>query len=538
MKNLTTSDLKVKFLGVTPVLKENEEVVLNPQQIASLSALITFKGKSIKKLLKEILDKGENLDQKIKTILQKSCLRGHASIATTPSLCFAYEASKFFDSAITGIVFSSSLMASGRRTTTTTKDIVYPQKILKNKKALALYKKTSELLINTYSSLIISGINKDGASKLLQYGIYGTGIIQLPIESIVALKREYEQEKDWMPEEVGLLINQIEKKLKSWGLDLLYSTRVNAPRNPYFYPNIFKNPDKSNIVRDLRLKYPLSQEPVIIDFQTLITKGLKQRIAELSRNKKSVFAMSATVVKKWRLLLQIYQHLLRDYDTSLRFKVLSTIPWRIWSEKKRHRTVPQTVESIYWCVARAFKVLIRYQKLIRNHGKINASQLVQIEKIISIPLSVKKDKKLLNSYLLAALQSLITYKQLIKLGVGYNTAIFVIPRAIKIDVLQEYNLYNLISGYYPLRLCSTAEEEMKLNTVKEAELIKAELKKRKLGYISDLIGPKCEMMGFCPEEKSCFHIKTKVKTYKPQVHQRMKMELNKATEKTLKDLGK
>ena len=70
MKPLLTRNLKVKFLGITPVFNDKTGI-LNPQEIVALSALLTFKGKAIKTLFKEIKEKGENLDEKIKIILQK-----------------------------------------------------------------------------------------------------------------------------------------------------------------------------------------------------------------------------------------------------------------------------------------------------------------------------------------------------------------------------------------------------------------------------------------------------------------------------------
>lgn len=201
MKPLLTSNLKVKFLGITPVLKD-ETGVLNPQEIVALSALLTFKGKSIQNLLKESKGKGQNLNEKIKNILRRSSLKGHASMATTPVLCFSYEASKFLDSALTGMVFASALMASGRRTDTKVNDIVYPTTILKNKKPKTIYKEASEKNINFFNWLLAQSVPKDEASKMLQYGIYGTGIIQLSVESLVSFKREYEIEKKWFPKKL------------------------------------------------------------------------------------------------------------------------------------------------------------------------------------------------------------------------------------------------------------------------------------------------------------------------------------------------
>jgi hypothetical protein len=160
-----TKDLKMTFLGITPILTD-ETGILKPQDIVALSALMTFKGKSVKNLYKEVIEKGQDINKKVKTIIRKSSLRGHASIATTPAICFTYEASKFLDSMMTGMIFSSSLMASGRRTDTTIDDIVYPTNIDKNKKARALYKKASEENINFFNQLLASGIEKDDASKI------------------------------------------------------------------------------------------------------------------------------------------------------------------------------------------------------------------------------------------------------------------------------------------------------------------------------------------------------------------------------------
>jgi len=94
-------------------------------------------------------------------------------------------------------------MASGRRTDTVPEDIVYPEAIAGNRESLNIYRAAAEKCIETLNRLLGQGINKDEASKILQYGIYGTGIIQLPVESLVSLRREYEAEKEWMPEDAG-----------------------------------------------------------------------------------------------------------------------------------------------------------------------------------------------------------------------------------------------------------------------------------------------------------------------------------------------
>jgi len=531
-----TSDLKVKFLGITPVLNDKTGV-LNPQQIVSLSSLATFKGRSIKKLLKEIEEKGQNLDERIKLILQRSSLRGHASIATTPSLCLNYEGSKFLDSALTGIYFSSSLVSSGRRTETTEKDIVFPDRIFQNKKAKKIYEGTSARIIKFFNFLLSQGIQKDEASKILQYGIYGTGVIQLPIETIIGLKREYLAEKDWMPEETGFLLKKIEKETKKLGVDLLYSTRAAAPRNVYPYPNIFKDPQKSNLTRELRKSEKLIDGSKIVSLDTSITPELKNKLARLEKKKKEAFSSPIKIKKEWLNFLVSLQEVLRDYNSALRIKVLSSVPWRVWGEKKRHRTCPQIIESIYYCIERASKRFKKF-KIKISSGQINKKLLKEVEEVFSIPPSIKRNKELLSEYLLVALKSFQGYQNLVKLKIKPRDAIFLIPRAVKIDILQEYDLYNLLTGYYPLRVCQTAEEEMRRNSLREVAQIKNVLTKKGLGFLNKFIVPKCQIVGFCLEDKSCPMIFNSVKSYNEKFHQEMKEELKKKFQENLKNLRK
>jgi len=535
-KPFLTSDLKIKFLGITPVFSD-ETGVLNPQQIVALSALLTFKGKSIKNLLAEIKEKNPDIDARIIKILKKSSLRGHASIATTPSFCLTYEGSKFLDSVLTGIVFSSSLVSSGRRTDTKEEDIVFPSGIFKNEEAKRVYEEASRKLINAYNYFLEKGIQKDEASKLLQYGIFGTGIINLPVESIIGLKREYLAEKDWMPEEVGGLLKEIEKCLKDFGLDLLYSMREVAPRNVYPYPNIFKNPAKTNIVRELREKEAMPEGTKLLSMDILMTKDLEKKLKALAKKAKEIAGSLKSVKENWPELVSLRQEILRDYNQSLRFKILSSIPWRVWGEKKRHRTVPQIIESIYFCSDRAAKEFDNLAAEIENK-RINPDSVKKIQEVFSIPPSIEKEPELLGEYLSAAKNSFSAYKKLISLGIKLNEAIFLIPRAVKIDILQDYDLYNFLTGYFPLRLCSTAEEEMKRKTLIEAAAIKKALVSRGYKWFAELLEPKCCIVGFCPEEKSCGYIKKMVKDYSDEFHKEMQDNLQERFGRKLADLGR
>ncbi len=518
-----TKDLKIKFLGIIPVLKDKTGF-LNPQEIVSFSALLTFKGKDVLKLIRSSLKKGEKIEDKIKKILNKSSLRGHASLSTTPVLCFSFEGSKFLDSALTGFYFGSFLMSSGRRTQTTKKDIIFPSTILNNKKAKTLYQEISEKNIDFFNFLLKEGIKKDSASKILQYGIYGTGLVQFPLENIISLKREFELEKEWMPEEIGFLLEKIEKNLKKLGVDLLYFTRLISPRNAYPYPNIFKDPKKVNLVRDLpSLK---EKDFKIISINLNITPNLKKKLSFLKKEIKKISKSKRKIIKNWQKFLKAYREIARDYNLAVQLEIFSRIPWRIWGEKKRHRTCHQVVESIYFSIDRAYQVFKKKEEKIRK-GTLNKKDLSFIETVFSLPFSILAEKKLTSLYLKRALDSFLGYKKLLRLGVKERDAIFIIPRGVKIQMIQRYDLYNLICGFYPLRLCKTAEEELNYLTNLEVKEIKKILIKKGAKILADLISPKCHLTLFCLEEKMCGKIREKVSNYDEKFHREMKKELEK-----------
>jgi len=332
-------------------------------------------------------------------------------------------------------------------------------------------------------------------------------------------------------------LKKIEKETKKLGIDLLYATRTAAPRNVYPYPNIFKNPQKINLTRELIKKEKLINGSKVISLDALVVPQLKNKLLELERRKRKVFSSSKKIKKEWPDLLASLQEIVRDYNLALRIKVLSSIPWRIWGEKKRHRTCPQIIDSVYYSAERSIDKFKKFEKKIKL-GQVDRKILVQLEEVFSIPPSIKNNKKFLSEYLLTALQAFKAYQALIKLKIKPRDAIFLIPRAVKIDILQEYDLYNLLAGYYPLRVCRTAEEEMRRNSLREAVEIKKVLTKKGLGFLNRAIVPKCQIVGFCLEDKTCPMIYNSVKNYNERLHQTMGEELKKQFQKNLKNLTK
>ena len=78
---------------------------------------------------------------------------------------------------------------------------------------------------------------------------------------------------------------------------------------------------------------------------------------------------------------------------------------------------------------------------------------------------------------------------------------------------------------------------MKKNTLEEVALIKKHLNEKEIGWLGSLIFPKCGLIGFCPEEKTCGYIKKLVKDYDEDFHQEMKEDLEDKFQKILKKIN-
>lgn len=523
MNMLSTKDFKINFLGINPVLKD-ENGGLNPESICALGALLTFKGKSAENLKKEADEKGQDMAKKVNTILKNSSLKGHASMATTPVFSFSYEASKMIDSALTGMVFSSSLMASGRRTDSTYEDIIYPSSISENSQALEIYKKASEKILDVFHELLEAGTEKDQASKILQYGVYGTGIISYSVESFNTLKREYEREKKWMPEEIGLFIEAIEEEFKKMGVESLFKSRSLAPRTTYPYPNIFKNPETVNLAREIANEKLNNAESEIVSINSLTTNSLKEKMDALRKDLEEIYSDKEILKKNWMKNLEKRAEIARDYQNALDIKIISHLSWRVWGERKRHRTMPMTVDSIYFATKQATSIWKELADKI-NSGALNEEEIKKLDIALNIPTNIAANQDLLKKYTQTVLEALIAYEKMIELGIPERDAIFVIPRAIRINVLQDVNFYNLIAGYFPLRLCSTADEQLRRVTRDEAIKIRQKLESMDLGWLNWHIEPKCFNTGFCPEKNCCWIIKKAVKFYDENAHEEIKNEL-------------
>ena len=475
---METINPSIEIVGYGPKMElevDGKNYPLGPDEIIALAGTMTYKGKSVKEIAKNIIEKKgfDGLEKKVEKVILESAARGHASIATTTGLWLLFkESSKLVDSLFTGAVFSSSFMPSGRRTGIEKENIIATKSIIKSKFKQE-YQSVIEDTIDFYKNLLSEGIPKDEASKILPYGMTGGGLIFLPLETIIGFKREFEMEKDWIPNEGKKFIELIEKRLPKIGAYKTYKARENAARPTLPYPNIFKDPTRNTGIDEEKV-----DDIKIINYNIKEYKGLKQSLYELSKLEKEIFINDEHVMKGWNKLLMKRNEICRDFYDAVRIDIITNSPLRVWGEVKRHRTLKQDVESVYKAINRATEDLRR------------------VERYVSVPPTIKSRFK--NEWIEHMEKMLHTYKDMTS-NTPPRDAFLIIPRGLKLKIKKTYDLWQLLSGYIPLRLCTTAEEEMRRTTIKEVKMIKKILPE----YIGKFIVPKCYHVGFCLEKETC-----------------------------------
>ena len=224
-----------------------------------------------------------------------------------------------------------------------------------------------------------------------------------------------------------------------------------------------------------------------------------------------MFSNSESVKKGWKNMLGELEDIIGDFNTTMNIRVASNIPWRVWGEVKRHRTLSQDTESIYHAINRASQRL-EYEWLEEKNVDFWLP-------MVSIPSSVEKDEQNFKTWKTAFADSVAVYNRLVRSGVKESEALAIIPRGIKMMNVKNFDLYNLTTGYISLRLCGTAEAEMKSITEQEAKIVKDNIP-----YPS-LISPKCHYVGFCPELDyqgvKCKKVNQQIKNYDETMHKNL-----------------
>ena len=495
---------KVEILDYGPAIRDKKgKVVVTPDQIVYGGALNTYKDVSAMQELMQTIKEDSTIEEKIANKVTSIAARGHASMATTPIVWFTVSnSSKLVDSIFTGAKFSSSLMPSSRRVPIAKENIVIPKGIKnKGKEQEKIYNQAAKKNIETYEIVQERGVSKQEASKIVHYGHSGGGLFQMPLETIVYFKNLIDSDfENAIPEEGKDIILQLDSWIrKKSGMERIYLGKKRAPRTGCINPNIFTF--RRNQAQKLIEEGRLGLEPILLNKYVEPNPSRDYRINSWLKKREEIFSDPEKIKTQGDKLLPELYEIISDYNDSFLFQVASRIPWRVWGEVKRHRTMPQTTESVYNAVDRALKV-VNDSEL--NNSEVDAESLIKAySPILDLPIPVQRNEENLELWINTADNSFKSYENLVKSGVLKSDAITCIIRGINLGNIKIYDLYNSTIGYSSLRLCATAETKMRATTFAEMELIKSNLDN---DYLKELIGSKCEYVGYCPEMQTCGHL--------------------------------
>ncbi|MEM4259558.1 MAG: FAD-dependent thymidylate synthase [Candidatus Pacearchaeota archaeon] len=508
-----TINPRVKVVDFGPSLKlegRQSSMEITSDEFVYGASRITYKDMSaIDELFKAKTDE-KDITEKMKSALIKSAGSGHASMATTPGMWVVFEGdtSKFVDSIFTTARFGSSLMPSGRRVPISKENILVPRAIAEaGEEATKIYMRVSEQNIDAYGTLQQRGVPKEEAAKIVQYGHRGGGFAFMPLETLIYFSREIEHDNGCIPEEGKEIVRQLEDFVKSNGMGVVYEARKAAPRTGCPNPSVFH--DRENLAHELADKFYNSLIPQIKiskdNDSSICSPALQERILEYESKKKEVFETKSAF--GWKFLLRRIEEIVADFNNTINILSYANTPWRVWGEVKRHRTLSQTAESVYHAVDRATEILRKGENL---------------EFAVSLPDSVARDSENIGLWRKCFSDSIAAYNELVSMGINKSEAIAVIPRGLKLGVVKSFDLYNLTTGYISLRLCNTAEKEMRKITEQERDSILS--KDSRCAGLCGILVPKCGYVGFCPEEKFCGNIVKLRPNYTQEMHESFRKE--------------
>ena len=532
---------KVDVVSYGPELKfkseEGKEITITPDEFVYGAANITYKDTGALRELIEDKRNDKDMSNKVRKMLIKVGGSGHASMATTPGFWTFIEgdSSKFVDSIFTTAVFGSSLMPSGRRVPITKQAVLVPKAIAdKGAELTNLYLQQSEKNIETYEVLQTRGVPKEEAAKIVQYGHTGGGFMFMPLETFIHFSKLAEHDPEAMPEEGKEIISQLEGFIKEHGMNTIYEARKQAPRTGCVHPNIFRDVKGLNknyaeeIVESRSGIDNVFYSPQLISSNIEESPELVKRLEYYFAKRNEMFSNPELVKVRWKNMLGELEDLVGDFNTTMNIRVASNIPWRVWGEVKRHRTLSQDTESIYHAANRAVKAVRANDAEIGGIDNVNFWYPV-----LSLPPSIRGNPDTFKMWVGEFANSMRVYQQLVDAGVKESEAVAIIPRGIKMMNIKNFDLYNMTTGYMSLRLCGTAEAEMKAITEQEAIIVRNALP----SHASHLISPKCQYVGFCPEidyqGAKCKKINQQIKDYDEAMHKDLQSARIKGIEEKL-----
>ncbi len=423
MKNVEKA-LSVELIDYAPVF-----LGFGPDEILTVSGILTAKKDSFKKMLKKI---DKNL---AKNFHREATKRGHASLLTTPVFYFWIEGSRIIDLFLTAFPFGSYLMFSSRRIKIAMHNIIIPD-FIERSPYKGEYEKVCRKMLEVYKELLKAGC--DQARNILPLGFSSYGFFSFPAQTLLTCIKECEMNAK-IPEELKIIAKNFKTALKN-SVPILFEAAERAYETGFPFPNIFGD-------------------------------------CKIDENEKIEVVYCGSIGKIFEMKARGWKELAQAAQNEILVSVVSSLSLAAWNEIKRHRTVRQSVESVYSAAERYLK---------------NPK-----EEYFHIPPSADE------SYKEAFHEAMALYEKLVDGGVEKRHAIYIVPHALKIKFKLLLDGFHLLDpfGFIGVRACSTTHYEVRDFVGKIIARMACNIPE-----LAEFLGPKCKT-GACPEKNSCGRVK-------------------------------
>jgi hypothetical protein len=498
--------------------------------VAYFQSLVTH-GMDFNKLEDEILHDFEKYgNQGFKDFLFKKTAsgigRGH-SLGGLSSITLGIHGTKMIDSALTGLCMSRSLATSSRRRETGADEIAIPEALGRYPELLREYMEISGRVLDMAGRFKDKFGKSDGIetfNKVIPYNNPADLQIVLPLDTITTIASEVRSDSmnpngKFIPREIYKFAEMIPEITRKAGLNMMFSQRMEVPRDTYFHYTVFKDPSQPNYALEKSMEKGMPKEPMITKAEQNLSPEFMRGLTLL----KEIFGQAAGAQDPKELheksLKCVYalRKFTEEFNNNVHAEISDTLSWRVWSEQKRHATLRQHVESVYSAVSRAADTVFGFWPLIQqaysenNYEKMNGI-MGKLEKSIVIDERLKKKSELIVPYVYHTAEQLMFYKKMIENGIEPRDALYIAPKNTRLRTLEYYDAENLFNLELPLRLCEACEPERLFVSWQKRELLAEQFPE--LAYF---LQPKCRV-GFCTEAKWCKRIKDMGINYTDDLH--------------------
>lgn len=473
---LRVEEIELRLISYGPVFKFRGMEV-GPDLFIALEGIGTFKGITAEERLRELEEKGKDLEKTALTMHLESTRRGHASLAT--SLILQFEVRRCSRAASLLLVappFASYLQESQRRRKVSKGDFMMPPGIEGSRKLEKIFSEAVERSWKTYDDLIRLGIPLEDARYVLPLAsgtsIFVTGSLEtftgLMFSSRLRDERYYPREL----KRLGELVEEAARRVAP----ILTSARLSfkSPLPAYPYPDPYKPEDE--LMENLVKSFGEPDEPVLVGLEVW---------DEVEKLRKPMGKLEEAA----------------SLNPLIHATFLEPLSLSAYHQSIRHRTVPTAVEPIYGAVERAAR---------------------SSEKGAVIPPSIKSKERGLKMFQDTVSSLIEAYRALLDEDAHPSDAIYLTPQAVRIYVARTYNAFNLLwpQGYVATRTCGYAQwEERSI-----AYTIWRKVEER-VPWLGRLMGEKCRHLGYCPEKSWCPVIKKYYPGYGDEEHRKMGGEI-------------